>query len=103
MFKQVNDPIYDWKIAEKKMLPADLRNVKIDNPNCRYASNVLGPISFSEAQQVAHSIAKYWDEGYPSRPTNEPKEAYLAKWFQHVIAFNERFKQPEWHTTFKHM
>lgn len=102
MFEQVNDPIYDWKVAENRMLPGMLRNLKMDPPNSRYTSNVLGPISYSEAQQVARSIVKNWDEGYEGKPTDLPVEDYLKKWFDHVIVFNERFKQPESHNIFKH-
>jgi len=102
MFEQVNDPIYDWKAAENRMLPGMLRNLKMDPPNSRYTSNVLGPISYSEAQQVARSIVKNWDEGYEGKPTDLPVEDYLKKWFDHVIVFNERFKQPESHNIFKH-
>jgi hypothetical protein len=96
----VNDPIYDWQLAEKRMLPMGLQKVKMDAPNCRYASNVLGPISYSEAQQVAHSIGRYWDEGYDGRPAS--KQECIQLWFKHVMEFNNRFKQPESWDTFKH-
>ena len=68
----------------------------------RYASNVLGPISYTEAQIVAKNIVKSAELGGDDQMTPGETKEYLRAWFLHVMDFNQRFKQPESHDTFKH-
>ena len=64
----------------------------------RYATNVLGPISFSEAQAMVPIITSS-----PELPANDQDgKKHTQIWFEHVMKYNQMFKSPEAHDVFKH-
>ena len=72
----------------------------IINVHPRFCSNVLGPISFTEAQCMYANILRKHKEMPPSEERTE--DALKEAWMEHVTTFNGIFCDVSASETYKH-